>query len=84
MPSAHTLNGLTINRSGGVFQGLFGGSTGTVSNVGLTQVSVTANDMVGGLVGLNNGSIADSYVTGSVTGVFPDVGGLVGWNTNKG
>jgi hypothetical protein len=40
---------------------------------------VTGYDDVGGLVGRNEGTVSDSYSTGSVTG-YDDVGGLVGWN----
>ena len=72
--------------------GLFGflGSSGVVRNVGLENVSVTAEvfgdiddvlagQYVGALVGESEGSVSASYATGAVTGDH-DVGGLVGEN----
>jgi len=40
------------------------------------------NTGAGGLVGYNEGYIGNSFATGSVSGVGPDVGGLVGSNIN--
>jgi hypothetical protein len=51
---------------------------GTVSNSYSTG-SVSGNENVGGLVGLNRRTISNSYSTGSVTGDM-NVGGLVGEN----
>ncbi len=39
---------------------------------------------VGGLVGWNDGTVEDSYATGSVRGTGLFVGGLVGYNANDG
>ncbi|MDB5964830.1 MAG: filamentous hemagglutinin N-terminal protein, partial [Polaromonas sp.] len=77
-----TINNLTINRPAQNAVGLFGelGSAATVQNVGLTNVSVTGKDGVGGLAGVSiDGQIGNSYATGSVMGQ-DDVGGLVGLN----
>jgi filamentous hemagglutinin family protein len=76
----HTVTGLTINRSSTTFYvGLFGylGSAGVVKNVGMVSNSVIGGTSVGGLVGRSDGSISNSYATGSVSGV-QRVGGLVG------
>ncbi len=54
-------------------------ATGTVTGIAGGQEAGTNNDYVGGLVGVNFGSIADSYATGAVSGVQV-VGGLVGTN----
>ena len=77
-----TLNHLFINRVSTHFVGLFGytGSNSIVRNIGIGTVSVSGNNLVGGLVGWNNGgTISQSYATGSVTGAY-SVGGLVGLN----
>ena len=68
--SSHVINGLTINRSGDQYVGLFGYTTNgsTVRNVGIQGGSVTGSFDVGGLVGLNSGNVANSFVTANVTG----------------
>ena len=65
---------LNISGSGYTYGGLFGytGSQAEISNMGLTNASVTVTSFSsfsrgGGLVGLNNsGTISNSYVTGEV------------------
>ncbi|NTW51445.1 MAG: filamentous hemagglutinin N-terminal domain-containing protein [Chlorobiaceae bacterium] len=83
---SHTITGLTINSSSDSV-GLFGstGNTATISNIGLYDESITGNvddSYVGGLVGRNNGSITNSFCTGSVsgTGFGISVGGVAGDN----
>lgn len=78
----HTIDGLVIKLSSTYNVGLFGSTSiaTTISNIGLTNVSITAYSAVGGLVGYNNGSISNSYATGSVTGYSDYVGGLIGRN----
>jgi Bacterial Ig domain/Immunoglobulin I-set domain/The GLUG motif len=87
----YEISGLTINDPG-IYVGLFAylGAGGQISNLGLTNVSVTAPSGydVGGLVGRNSGTISKSYTTGSVTGTAGNtnglngiaVGGVAGWN----
>jgi Immunoglobulin I-set domain/M26 IgA1-specific Metallo-endopeptidase N-terminal region len=87
----YEISGLTINDTG-IYVGLFAylGAGGQISNLGLTNVSVTAPSGydVGGLVGRNSGTISNSYTTGSVTGTAGNtnglngiaVGGVAGWN----
>ena len=65
--------------------GLFGETMNStaIRNVGLTAVSLEGNNMVGGLVGLNTGTISGSYVitgTGSSVTGSDSTGGLVGDN----
>jgi filamentous hemagglutinin family protein len=79
-----SIDGLKINSSS-TYVGLFGfiGSTGIVQNVGLTNVSVTGGNFVGGLAGQNDGNIYQSFVTGTIAATVPfggAVGGLVGIN----
>ncbi|MGB6872667.1 MAG: GLUG motif-containing protein [Dehalococcoidia bacterium] len=61
----------------GIFSRL--GLEGVVQNVGVVDADVTGNWGVGGLVGINEGTVSNSYSTGSVTGASR-VGGLVGLN----
>ncbi len=79
----HTVVNLTINRTVEQYVGLFGyADTGSaVRNVGLLGGSVTSTQgNVGALVGLNNGSVGNSYSSASVSGAGFAVGGLVGTN----
>jgi hypothetical protein len=77
----HTISNLSINRLDDNDVGLFEaiGADGEVKNVGVINVNITGNNMVGGLVGINQGTVSNSYSTGNVTGKY-DVGGLVGYN----
>ncbi len=79
----HKIINLWINRSSQDYVGLFGYTTKNtvIENVGLVNVSVSGNYFVGGLVGLNDGMVNNSYVTGSVSGNHGVVGGLVGINS---
>jgi hypothetical protein len=53
---------------------------GVIEKVEMVDGDVTGGCYcVGGLVGMNIGTISDCYATGSVTGNY-EVGGLVGWN----
>jgi hypothetical protein len=55
-------------------------TTASIKNLGLSNITITGNSEVGGLVGRNTGNISNSYATGKVSGIY-DVGGLVGINT---
>ena len=82
----HKITGLAINRPGVKFVGLFSyiGTSGSVLNLGVEGLSLTASGRVGGLAGENDGFIGKCYVTGSVGGGDMErVGGLVGnnWTT---
>jgi len=80
----HEIHDLFINRPDEDLVGLFGrvGVGVVVKYIGVVNVDITGNDMVGGLIGHNyEGTVSNSYSTGSVTG-NGDVGGLVGENGN--
>lgn len=67
--------------------GLFGAVVasvegGVIENVSVVNANVTGDSGVGGLVGLNGGTVSNSYCTGNVTGESR-VGGLVGLNTGN-
>ena len=77
----YKITGLFISRPSTDYVGLFGfiGSGAIIKNVGLVDVNIAGRYYVGGLVGQNyQGTITNSYATGSVTGSY--VGGLVGYN----
>ena len=64
-------------------QGMFRytGSFSVIENVVLTDVDITQDGQFGGaLVGINEGEIRNSSVSGTVTATLSDTGGLVGRN----
>ncbi|MCR8632702.1 GLUG motif-containing protein [Paenibacillus radicis (ex Xue et al. 2023)] len=78
--SGYKITGLTIRN--GDYTGLFGsiGNGSSIANVKLENVSNHSGDIVGSLVGLNDGGkIENSSATGSVIGGY-GAGGLVGSN----
>ena len=77
--NGNEISDLYIDRPNTNNVGLFGstGSSGSVSNVHLENVSVDGRNDVGGLVGNNGGQIDGSSATGNVTG-STRVGGLIG------
>jgi len=82
----YEIRDLFIDRPDEVSVGLFGAVVawaegGIIENVGVVNDNVTGDIGVGGLVGLNGGTVSNSYCTGNVTGESR-VGGLVGLNTD--
>jgi filamentous hemagglutinin family protein len=87
----HTINNLTINRPSAQYVGMFGWvSNGAVQNLGLTNVSITGWNSVGGLAGGANTAgaiplIRNVYTTGTVdaAGLASSgsgyAGGLIGY-----
>ena len=75
----YTIDGLSINRSNTNAVGLFGFVYyATIKDLGTTNVNITGEDVVGGLIGASyNSNIFNNFSTGSVTG-NNDVGGFVG------
>ncbi|MGJ0313568.1 hypothetical protein NG750_03495 [Aliarcobacter cryaerophilus] len=75
-----TISNLYINRPSQNYVGLFGyTNNATIKNIGLKDVDISGRNSTGGLVGFNeNGTISNSYSSGSVTGTNY-VGGLVGY-----
>jgi hypothetical protein len=84
--NSKVISNLSLSRTGSDYQGLFGniGAAGSVTNLGLEKVSIGGKNYVGGLVGLNAGSLTNVYTTGmdTVTGTSY-VGGLAGSNTGS-
>ena len=85
----HKITNLTIDDggAGNDYLGLFGYiGEGELRNLNLECSSVSGSlgsghysELVGGLAGINLGSILNCYSTGDVNGIYI-VGGLVGWN----
>ncbi len=77
----HKITGLFINRPSTSYVGLFRMNSNTIKNVGLVNVNINGDFIVGGLAGQNYyATIENSYTTGNVTGGHYSVGGLVGSN----
>ena len=78
----YVISGLTINQPNIADVGLFGDASGTISNVGLVGGSVSGQYNVGGLAGVNYGSISNVYNTGTITVIGTNLraAGLVGLN----
>ena len=79
-----TITGLTINKSTGSNVGLFASIAegGTVKNLKLDDVDITAGSNVGAIAGENRGTIENCSVSGSVTGLSDNsfLGGIAGWH----
>lgn len=58
--------------------------TGQIKNLGVENASISGKYQVGGLTGRNDGTVCNSYSTGSIIGTFDFVGGLVGCNGHYG
>jgi len=91
----HVISGLTINRPGSSYNGLFGyvysfeGDPDTViSNLGLVDVNITGGQYTGGLSGWVEGQhetaakILQCFVTGNISGTG-STGGLVGYMAHQ-
>ena len=80
----HTITGLTINQSATSNVGLFASIAegGTVKNLTLKDVNITADSNAGAITGENRGTIENCSVSGSVTSSSNNsyVGGITGWN----
>jgi hypothetical protein len=79
----HIISNLTITAPTKDYVGLFGyvGSGGQIKNLSVENIAITGRSYVGGLAGMNGGTIISCYATGLVGGT-DSVGGLAGWNYN--
>ena len=74
----YIIDGLSINRPTEDYQGVFGYiKSGTIENLGVTNVEITSRDYIGGLAGVNEGTIKNIYTSGIINGNSMS-GGLVG------
>ena len=79
----HTISGLYFNNKNIDYVGLFGYNYGTIKNIGIIDSYFKGKICVGGVCGYNNGSngtIANSYNTGTINGSGYCVGGVCGYN----
>ena len=86
--NGNRISNLQINRDSADYVGLFAGNSGSIRNIGLARPEVEARSICGALVGFNQGIatrqatiINSNVVGGSVKGINPDIGGLVGINS---
>ena len=80
----HEIHDLSIDRPDEGSFGLFGAvGDGVIQDTGAVNVTVIGQWYVGGLVGLNRGTVRNCYSTGTVSG-HTFVGGLVGSNDYSG
>jgi len=85
--NGHKVSGLWINRPSEFFVGLFDylPKQAEIRNIGVeidnSKGGIKGDNIAGGLVGLNNGTIINSYAIGNITGVTGESGGLVGINS---
>jgi len=77
----YEIRDMFINLPGIGYVGLFSivGEGGRIEDIGVVNSNVTSTAYIGSLVGVNLGTVSNSYSTGSVTG-NAWVGGLVGFN----
>lgn len=76
----HVINGLTINKPDQNYVGLFGATYGArIERLGLTNVSISGKQYVGGIVGKAVATkIISCYVTGETKAALEFTGGIVG------
>jgi len=77
----HKIRDLSINLPGIGYVGLFSilGEGGRIEDVGVVNADVNSTAYIGCLVGINLGTVSNSYSTGSVRATL-FAGGLVGYN----
>ena len=82
--NGYTILNLQINRDTDDDQGLFGalGSAASVRDIGLLNVKIEGKQHIGGMVGVNAGTIVGSYAIGEFS-ANSLVGGIVGVNHGK-
>ncbi len=76
----HVITGMNINHRFN-YAGLFGavGVDGEVKNLGVEGATISGDSYTGGIVGLNYGTVANCYTTGSVSARL-EAGGIVSEN----
>jgi len=76
----HIIFNAALGQAGQGYVGLFGivGTHGTISRLGIKNVTATGEVCVGGLAGSNKGTIRFCYTTGQITGTH-QAGGLAGY-----
>jgi hypothetical protein len=79
--NGHVLRNVVINHPSENYVGLFSiNFGGCIKMLGIVNANIQGRGDVGGLCGMNRGTISDCYTTGTVSGKDYGAGGLVGWN----
>ncbi|MBN2519643.1 MAG: hypothetical protein JXB17_03995, partial [Bacteroidales bacterium] len=80
--NGYVIDSLFINRSTTDYVGLIGKIFGSyIDNLVLTNVNITGQNYVGGLLGYNSTTnFTNCYVTGKINGSANNVGGLIGYS----
>ena len=78
----HKITGLYFDDASAEYVGLFGCSDGRIKNVGVVGSYFNGKGYVGGVCGVNHGTIVNCYNTSTVNGVFY-VGGISGYNRDR-
>ena len=78
------ISNLQINRDNGSSVGLFSGNSGSIRNIGLSELRVESGFDSGGMVAYNEGMIINSDVGGQLRMAGLSVGVLVGYNDTRG
>ena len=79
--NSYTLKNFIINQPTSYSVGLFGclGAGSQIQNLGVVNATIIGREDVGGLVGMNYGSLSQCYSSGTVNG-NESLGGLCGFN----
>ena len=80
--NSKVVKNLTITTQGN-YIGLFGINRGLIMNLGVEGTVTSSGYYVGGIVGLNYGTISGCYFKGDVSAQAQQ-GGIVGWNAQEG
>lgn len=75
-----TISGLYLNNQAKSHVGLFGYSSGTITNVGIVDSYFYGREFVGGICGLNAGTVKKCYNKCPITSVYNGIGGVCGVN----
>lgn len=75
-----TISGLYLNNTEKNYVGLFGYSSGTITNVGIVDSYFYGREFVGGICGLNAGTVKKCYNKCPITSVYNGIGGVCGVN----
>jgi hypothetical protein len=75
----HVIRNVQVSKSIRSVTGFFGDLSGIVENLGIENIEVSGEDLVGGLSGRLSGIVRNVWVTGEISGQTT-VGGLIGRN----
>lgn len=75
-----TISGLYLNNQAKSHVGLFGYSCGTITDVGIIDSYLHAYEFVGGICGLNAGTVKKCYNKCPIIGTYNAIGGVCGSN----